>query len=360
MSKITISTDWHFGKSNGKFDEIILKGIYEQCQHALDSQIDIMFNLGDTLDIKQTISTTTLNYLAQAFERVNATFKKVYIIIGNHDMSKKTFNDLGHNLHIFNGYPNIELIDSPTTIQVYNKSFYMLPYFPNSHLKTHIFPEADFMMGHIEVHGFMLNQFIKAADGINKNTITKQYKRVYLGHFHKRQTSRTISYIGNMCRFFYGENDDPRGWTILDTEKETSIFVEYNHPRMFKYKLSELKDYDFSKIFREGDNLKLVIDEHLKYSELEELKSKLLITHKINNLVLDDQFYAFELDDELDELNESVELTEDGVVVVIDKTNETDPNFMTYLMDEIGRATQNNTSDKSIQYLIDKAREFQQ
>lgn len=354
MSKITMSTDWHFGKSNGKFDDIILKGIYEQCDHAKENDIKIMMNLGDTLDIKQTITTSTLNYLAKAFTRVNETFDKVYVIVGNHDMSKKTFNDDGHNVHILSAYSNVELIDNPTMLEVFNKSFYMLPYFPNEHFQSHVFPEADFMMGHIEVQGFMLNQFIKAQGGVNENTITKQYKKVFLGHFHKRQVSRTITYIGNMCRFFYGENDDPRGWTVLDVDKETSVFIEYEHPRMFKYKLSELLDSDdLGAVFKPDDNLKLVIDEQLKYSELEELKSQLLLTHKIGNLVLDDQFYAFELDETEDEL-------EEGEAELVESEIGIDPTFMTYLMNEIDRATQNNTTPKSMAYLNEKAREFQE
>ena len=354
MSKITISTDWHFGKSNGKFDEIILQGIYNQCEHAKKNGIKVLFNLGDTLDTKQTITTSTLNYIAKAFTRLNNTFEEIYIIVGNHDMSKKTFNDDGHNIHILSAYSNVTLIDEPTMIEKFGKSFYMLPYFPNEHFQSHVFPEADFMMGHIEVQGFMLNQFIKAQGGVNENAITKQYKRVYLGHFHKRQVSRTITYIGNMCRFFYGENDDPRGWTVLDTEKETSIFVEYEHPRMFKYKLSELLDSDdLSKVFKPGDNLKLVIDEQLKYSELEELKSELILTYKIDNLVLDDQFYAFELDDtELEE--------DDEDKVLVENELDKEPTFMAHLMNEIGRATKNNITDKSMTYLQEKAREFQE
>jgi hypothetical protein len=51
--KITMSTDWHFGKSNGKFDDVILEGIKAQCQHAKKNGVAIIINLGDTLDVKQ-------------------------------------------------------------------------------------------------------------------------------------------------------------------------------------------------------------------------------------------------------------------------------------------------------------------
>ena len=43
MSKITMSTDWHFGKSNGRFDRIILDGIKAQCEHAKKHKIKTLW-----------------------------------------------------------------------------------------------------------------------------------------------------------------------------------------------------------------------------------------------------------------------------------------------------------------------------
>ena len=346
--KITISTDWHFGKSNGKFDHIILKGIYEQCDHAEQNGIKVMFNLGDTLDVKQTISTTTLNFLAKAFKRINETFDKIYVLVGNHDMSKKTYNSEGHNLSILNGYSNVNIIDEPQVIEIYNKKIYMLPYFPNEYLKTHEFIDADYMMGHIEIQGFMLNQFIKAQEGLNANTINEKYKHIFLGHFHKRQIKDNISYIGNMCRFFYGEDDDERGWTILDTSNGIQEFIPYKHPRMYKFKLSLLmEEEDLSTVFNPGDNLKLVIDKQLKYSELDEFKSKLILDYKINDLVLDDQFYVFDIDsDEMD--NETFD------------ESDIDPSYMEYLIAEMGKMTNMEISDKAMEYLKEKSKDFQE
>lgn len=352
MSKILMSTDWHFGKSNGRFDHIILKGIYEQCEYAKNNGIKILFNLGDTLDIKQTISTNTLNYMAKAFKRVNETFDDVYVLAGNHDMSKKTYNSDGHNLHIIDGYSNIHIIDEPKVVTAYNTEFYMLPYFPNEYMKTHTFEDADYLMGHIEVQGFMLNQFIKAEDGVNAAAITKKYKHVFLGHFHKKQTRGKISYIGNMCRFFYGEDDDERGWTVLDTTNGETEFVEYQHPRMFKFKLSALiEEEDLSEIFNPGDNLKLVIDKQLKYSELEEFKSKLILKYKINDLVLDDQFFAYDLED-LDD-DETDEEDSDG-------KKDKDPTFMDYLLTEMTKLNNVELTDPAIIYLKEVGKHYQE
>lgn len=349
--KITISTDWHFGKSNGKFDSIILKGIIEQCNHAKENGITVLFNLGDTLDIKQSITTSTLNYLAKAFEIVNATYEKVYVLVGNHDMSKKTYNSDGHNLHILNGYPNIQVIDEPKMIEEFNNQFYMLPYFPNEIMKSHKFPKADYLMGHIEIQGFMLNQFIKAEEGLNANAITKNYTKVFMGHFHKRQTKGKISYIGNLCRFFYGEDDDERGWTVLDCETGDDEFVEYQHPRMYKFKMSVLKEMEdeLGTVFNKGDNLKLVIDKKYKYSELEEFKSSLILTHGINDLVLDDQISPW---DDLDDDDEDE--AED------DKNKLETQSYTDYVIDTMMTSEKIETGHEAIQFLRELSKEHQE
>jgi len=348
--KITMSTDWHFGKSNGRFDNIILNGIIEQCNYAKDNNIKVMINLGDTLDVKQSITTSTMNYLAKAFQLINETFDKVYVLVGNHDMSKKTYNNDGHNLHIFSGYSNIEVIDTPKIISIFDSDFYFMPYFPNDYLKNHTFEKARYLCAHIEVQGFMLNQFVKAEDGLNMQAITNIYDNVFLGHFHKRQSRGNVSYIGNMCRFFYGENDEERGWTILDVENNDYEFVEYQHPKMYKFKLSTLMnlDEDLNDIFEPGDNLKLVIDKQLKYSELEEFKSKLILDYKINDLVLDDQFYAFDID-EIDDEDE-----------IDDNVTDLDPSYMDYLLTEMGKIITDDNAIEALEYLREKSKDYQE
>jgi len=355
MSKITLSTDWHFGKSNGKFDGIILEGIRQQCEHAKKNNITTLVNLGDTLDVKQTISTSTLNMLAKAFQLINDTYEKAYILVGNHDMSKKTYDETGHNLHILSGYSNIELIDSCRILNIFEKTFYMIPYFPNEYVKDHQFKDADYLCGHLEVQGFMLNQFLKAEEGVNESLFEK-YNHVFLGHFHKKQTKGNLSYIGNLCRFFYGEDDDARGWTILDTISGSMEFFEYQHPRMFKFKISSLLEIeDLTTIFRPGDNLKLVIDTSLKYSELEELKSTLILEHMINDLVLDDQYFAW---DDLASDDDSDESEEEQDVVKFKQ----DQTYMEYILNELikGNKIENFEERESIKFLKSLTTNYQE
>lgn len=350
-----MSTDWHFGKSHGRFDKIIYDGIKAQCEHARQNNIKVMIHLGDILDVKQAVSTSTLNFIAKSFRLMNDTYDKIYLLVGNHDMSKRTYDSTGHNLHILDGFPNVILVDEPTICKIMDKDFYFLPYLPFEKMKTHIFPKADYMCGHIEVQGFMLNQFVKAEEGVDRNIITKQYDHVFLGHFHKRQLNKNLSYIGSLCRFFYGEDDDERGWTVLDVQSGNSEFIEYDHPRMYKFKASALVvEEDLSSVFKPGDNLKLVIDMGLKYSELEELKSKLILVYKINELVLDDQYFTWIEMEDLDDDAEGDEESKD------DKIQE-HKSFIDYVLDEMVKINKDDDIEnrESIKFLRELSKQYQ-
>ena len=293
--KILLSTDYHFGKSQGLYDNIIFNGIKEICSYAKENNIKYMIHLGDVLDTKQSILTSTLNKLAEGFNLINDTFEKTWIIIGNHDLNGKDyFNKNNHNLHILNAYPNINIIDNPMKLTISNKELFLLPYYPTEYLKKIKFEDADYLLGHIEVKGFMISpNYI--SDGINPNDLTK-YKKVLLGHFHKRQSNNNIYYIGNLVRFFYGENDQPRGWAILNLENDEIEYVDYkNQPAMYKIKYSELSDEFFEKL-KKGDKIKLIIDKNINYEELNKLKNKLFLENNIGELKIEEEYFIYDVD----------------------------------------------------------------
>jgi DNA repair exonuclease SbcCD nuclease subunit len=309
--RILISTDYHFGKSQGLYDNIILNGIKEICKFAKEHDIKYMINLGDILDTKQSLLTSSLNKLAEGFELINDTFEKTWIIIGNHDLNGKDyFNKKNHNLHILNAYPNIEIIDEPTILELDNKKLFLLPYYPTDIIKKINFEDADYLLGHIEVRGFMLApNYI--SEGINPHDLTK-YKKVILGHFHKRQSNYNVHYIGNLVRFFYGENDQPRGWAVLDLENDELEYYNYeNQPALYKIKYTELNEEFLNKL-KKGDKLKLIIDKNISYEELNKLKNKLFLDYNIGELKIEEEYFIYDVDsiveneeDENDELMEN-------------------------------------------------------
>jgi len=336
---LSISTDWHFGKSNGIFDQIIYKGIEQQCIHAKENNIKILFNLGDSLDIKQTIDVDTLNFISKAYQLVSDTFDHVYVIIGNHDISKKNRGIRFHNLQFLNGYSNITIIDTPKIITINNKSIYCLPYFENEILKTMDFKKADYLFGHIEVQGFMFNKFIETKDGVSTSTISNMYDKILLGHFHKKQYKKNIGYIGNICKFFYGEDDEMRGWIEFDEQKNIIFDFDFDQPNLFKINLTDLLSDNFElDRLKKGDKIKLVIDCQIKFSELEQLKNKFIIDYGIETLLMEEQYFSFE-----------IIMEDDGD----DDEIQQDLTYMDYLLQEL-RKKQKHISGEVEHYLEEK------
>ena len=125
---------------------------------------------------------------------------------------------------------------------------------------------------------------------------------------------------------------------------------------MFKFKISSLLEIeDLTTIFRPGDNLKLVIDTSLKYSELEELKSTLILEHMINDLVLDDQYFAW---DDLASDDDSDESEEEQDVVKFKQ----DQTYMEYILNELikGNKIENFEERESIKFLKSLTTNYQE
>jgi len=79
----------------------------------------------------------------------------------------------------------------------------------------------------------------------------KKFKKVYSGHYHTRSNVGNIYYLGNPYEMFWNDCEDPRGFTIFDTEtlEQTPI----NNP----YRL-------FYKVYYEDHNYKLFNTKELK------------------------------------------------------------------------------------------------
>lgn len=313
--KILLSTDWHFNKSFGKFDETILQGVRELCAYAVANNLKYFIQLGDVIDVKQHILHSSLTLAVEAFELISNTFEHSFVLVGNHDIFKKVGMH-EHNISFINAFPNITLVDAPITIETKsNKQILMLPFVGNTELLKEFLVPADYLFGHLEINGYLLNSFVQATDGLDSdNGILDKYELVVSGHFHKRQHRNNICYIGSMMRFFYGEQDEARGYSVFNAKTADVSYIDYSHPSLFKIRLSKIDEF-YSRL-KEGDKIKLVLDSPIQYHELEQLKISLKVDHGITELVIEEDFFAFDVsdldDEEDDEDSSDEELTTDA------------------------------------------------
>ena len=98
-------------------------------------------------------------------------------------------------------------------------------------------------MGHLEINGFKATRGHMMEDGMPKQVFDK-FDNVFSGHFHTRSSDGKIHYLGNPYEMFWNDVNDPRGFTLFDTD--TLERVPVNNP----YKL-------FYNIYYEDTNHKL-------------------------------------------------------------------------------------------------------
>jgi hypothetical protein len=86
-------------------------------------------------------------------------------------------------------------------------------------------------MGHLELNGFRAHRGCVMDHG-HESELYNKYKRVFSGHYHTRSDNGKIFYLGNPYEMFWNDVEDPRGFTIFDTETLDHFHV--NNPyRMF-------------------------------------------------------------------------------------------------------------------------------
>ena len=72
-------------------------------------------------------------------------------------------------------------------------------------------------MGHLEINGFKATRGHMMEDGMPKQVFDK-FDNVFSGHFHTRSSDGKIHYLGNPYEMFWNDVNDPRGFTLFDTD----------------------------------------------------------------------------------------------------------------------------------------------
>ena len=78
-------------------------------------------------------------------------------------------------------------------------------------------------MGHLELNGFRAHRGHVMEDGMACELFEK-FERVFSGHYHTRSDNGRIFYLGNPYEMFWNDVNDPRGFTIFDTDTLDTYF----------------------------------------------------------------------------------------------------------------------------------------
>ena len=238
--KVAIITDTHYGARKGSkylhdYFELFYQNVFFPSleEHGIKTVI----HMGDVFDSRKSIDYQSLEWAKRVvFDPLKKY--KVHAITGNHDCYYKNTNEVNSPELLLTDYPNIKTYSSPKTIKIGGLNILMLPWICTenydeslSHIKK---SKAKVVMGHLEINGFRATRGHMMETGMDVKVFNK-FDKVYSGHFHTRSEDGKIFYLGNPYEMFWNDVNDPRGFTIFDTE--TLTHTPINNPYKLFYNI---------------------------------------------------------------------------------------------------------------------------
>ena len=235
--KIAIITDQHFGcrKNSKLFHDYFLRFYEDVFFPTLEKEgITTIVDMGDTFDSRKGIDFCALTWAKENYyNRLQKMGIEIHSIVGNHTAYYKNTNDINAINLLLREYANVKIYSETTSIEIDNLSILLVPWInPENEKKTMAMIEqsrSPVVMGHLELHGFKVNDYVVMEHGTNIDPFAK-FDRVYSGHFHTRSSQNNIHYLGSPYEMYWNDWNDTRGFHLFDTEtlEHTPINNPYN------------------------------------------------------------------------------------------------------------------------------------
>jgi DNA repair exonuclease SbcCD nuclease subunit len=284
FEKAVLFTDIHFGLRHNSRDHNqdcleFVEWLIEQAQ-ARDAETCIF--LGDWNHHRSNVNLLTLDFTMRALRRLDSAFKKVYIMVGNHDLFYREKRDI-HAMVVGSEFKNIVLVNDP----IVEGNVAMVPWLVEEEWKNVVNMKAKYLFGHLELPGFKMNASVEMPDHgeLNSDHFPHQ-DLVFSGHFHKRQTKGKINYIGNPFGHNYSDVwDFERGAVFLEWDKEPEFMDYIEGPRFITINLTALLTnpdiYLKAKTY-----LQVTLDADITYEEASFLRETFLTQYNVREFKL--------------------------------------------------------------------------
>ena len=238
--------------------------------------------MGDWHNNRASINIVTLNYSLRALEHLNDNFDRVYFIPGNHDLYYRDKRDI-QSVEWARHLPNIQICndwfsDGDVTIA---------PWLVGDDHKRIPKIKSQYVFGHFELPHFYMNAMVQMPDhGDIKREDFGSIGHVFSGHFHKRQSHKNITYIGNAFPHNYADaGDDERGLTILTWGEEPVYHAWPDQPRYRVYNLSDVL-HRTDDLLHAGMHARVNLDINISYEEANFIKETFISQYNLREITL--------------------------------------------------------------------------
>lgn len=284
FEKVICFTDLHVGlrHNSAEHNEDCVEFIQWFIEEGKKRNCDTCMFLGDFHHHRSNINILSLNYSMKILKLLNNAFKKVYVMVGNHDLFYREKRDI-HSMVVGSEFPNIILVDKP----MIEGNVALIPWLVEEEWKDVSNIKTKYLFGHLELPGFKMNAMVEMPDHGNLNAEHFPHQDyVFSGHFHKRQTKGKINYIGNPFGHNYSDVwDFERGATFLEWDKEPE-FIDYdNGPRFININLTALLENP-DIYLKPKTYLQVTLDADITYEEAVFLRETFLTQYNVREFKL--------------------------------------------------------------------------
>jgi DNA repair exonuclease SbcCD nuclease subunit len=284
FDRVVVFTDIHFGlRHNSKeHNQDCLDFLDWLIEEARKYGAESCIFMGDWHHHRSNINILTLDYTMQALRKLNSSFKKCYVMVGNHDLFYREKREI-HSMVVGSEFPNIVLVNEPMLMD----NVALIPWLVEEEWKDVANIKSKYLFGHLELPGFKMNAQVEMPDhGALNSTHFEHQDYVFSGHFHKRQTKGKINYIGNPFGHNYSDVwDFERGAMLLEWDKEP-VFLDYEGgPRFINIGLTSLlANPDI--YLKPKTYLQVTLDADLTYEEASFLRETFLDQYSVREFKL--------------------------------------------------------------------------
>ena len=284
FKKAAIWTDIHFGlKSNSVLhNEDCLAFVKWATAKAKEQGCETCLFLGDWHNTRASLNIVTLSYSLRALEHMNENFDNVYFIPGNHDLYYRDKRDI-QSVEWAKHLPNVTICNDWFT----HGDVVIAPWLCGDDYKKLMKMGGKYLFGHFELPGYLMNAMIEMPDhGDIQREHLGRFEHVFTGHFHKRQTKKNITYIGNAFPHNYADaGDDERGLAILEWDKPTEYHAWPDQPTYRVYGLANLID-NAATLLRPKMHVRVNLDIDISYEEASLIKETYIQDYQLREMSL--------------------------------------------------------------------------
>ena len=284
FKKAAIFTDLHLGlKSNSILhNEDCWKFVQWMVQKAKEEGCETCLFLGDYHNNRASISILTLNYSLKCLEHMNANFDRVFFIPGNHDLYYRDKRDI-QSVEWAKHLPNVEICNDWFS----SGDVVIAPWLVGDDHKRIPKLTGKYMFGHFELPGYLMNAMVEMPDhGEVRREDFNNFEHVFTGHFHKRQTKKNITYIGNAFPHNYADaGDDDRGLTILAWGQDPVYHAWPDQPRYRVLGLANIID-NADALLAPRMHVRVNLDIEISYEEANFIKETYIKDYNLREMAL--------------------------------------------------------------------------